>query len=73
MPLNSAEKGGNYMLSFRKHTWLAATLHFPVLFSVRIALASSRSGLACPPAAGVRLSRKSTKCSAKMNGSLVTR
>lgn len=65
MPLNSAQKAGNYTnytLSFRKHTGLVVTLHFPVVFSVVITLASSRSTLACPPAAGMKLSRKSVLC-----------
>lgn len=73
MTLNSAEKGGKYMPSFRKHTLLVAALYFPVLFSVLIALASLRSRLTCPPAASMKLSRKSRKRSAKINGSVITR
>lgn len=45
-----------------ENTRLVATLHFPVIFSVLITLASSRSRLACPPAAAMKLSRKSVLC-----------
>lgn len=58
---NSAEKGGNSTLPFRNHAWLAATLLFPVSFSVLVVLASSRSRLTSPPAASVKLSRKAMK------------